>query len=114
MKTLFATPFYAKPCLCTPRIGDVCSAQVSNYLEGFASKMLRPALKVKAMDEAMGPAGVSSDPILEHDVEKRAKLIQRMVRIGMGRSTLQCKCVIGIFSLKRKATKYDEYLTVEK
>ena len=47
----------------SPSISDVCSAQVSNYLEGFASKMLRPALEVKAMDEAMGAAGVYTDPI---------------------------------------------------
>ena len=73
----------------SPRVGDVCSAQVSNYQEGLASKMLRPALEVKAMDEAMGAAGVYTDPILEHDVEKRAKLMQRMIRIGMGRLALQ-------------------------
>ena len=66
------------------------------------SPMVRPAVEVEALDDALGPAGLFHDPRLGSQSKAYLKLVRRCLKTGLVSLTLHASSIIGLFFVTKK------------
>ena len=88
-----------------PFLEDCLPMQNRNLFSEAESPMVRPAVEVEALDDALGPAGMFHDPRLGSQSKAYLKFVRRCLKTGLVTLTLHASSIVGLFFVTKKNGK---------